>query len=353
MSVHVIRPGMLTTVQDLGRWGQQRFGVVVGGAMDELSHRVANLLVRNPEDAATLELTLTGASLAFEQTALVAVCGAHLSPRVESLVLPQGRAMLVRAGSRLEFGARTSGCRAYVAVHGGVAVEPVLGSRSTFLRGGFGGFDGRALRRGDVLPIGPGTAASQYPGLARHLQTTTAPVAVLSGPRLAEPLRLPEAQPGEALRMVRVIPGRHWDAFTEDARLRLLQTPFAVGPESDRMGYRLRGPSLALREPMAVLSEAVAFGTIQVPPDGNPIVLMADRQTTGGYPRMASVASVDLPVLAQTMPGEHVRFELVSLDEAQRLDLARQQALHALDATLEALGRLPPWPSRTARSRTD
>lgn len=336
MSIEVLKPGPLSSVQDLGRTGVQHFGVIVSGVMDEWSHRVANLLAGNPGDGATLEITLMGPSLLFHETSLIAITGADLSPRVGDQPVPLAQPVLVRGGSRLDFGRRVFGCRAYLAVRGGFAVEPVMGSRSTYLRAGFGGFKGRALRKGDHLPVGaaaaPGGPASLPEMLARILAVSSTPVAVL-----AEGVLIAPVHPGITQRPVRVIAGQQWERFTDQARRLFQHSEFTVNLNSDRMGYRLDGPGLALSAPLEMMSEAVAFGTVQVPPDGNPIVLMADRQTTGGYPKIAGVATVDLPLIAQMAPGQALRFELVSLDQAQTLYLDRERAFARLRDSIENL----------------
>jgi biotin-dependent carboxylase-like uncharacterized protein len=322
VSVRVAKPGALSTLQDLGRFGYQRFGVVVGGAMDAWSHRAANLLVGNCESEATLEITLIGPSLTFAETALIALCGADLSPRIGERPLPLGRPVLLRAGSQLDFGRRQSGCRAYLAVRGGYHVTPVMDSKSTYLRAGFGGFHGRALRKDDEIPIGADDAEDYYPGLGRMLRASgdafCAPTWAF-GPSFAIAAKTSHAIP------IRIVAGQQWEALTDDAKAQFVSAAFRITPNSDRMGYRLEGPELELREPIEMISEGVTFGTIQLPPDGNPIVLMADRQTTGGYPKIANVASVDLSLLAQMMPDQLLSFEIVSLDEAQRLYLARER----------------------------
>jgi len=332
MSIRVLKPGPLSSLQDLGRHGYQRFGVIVGGVMDEWSHRVANLLVGNPQPEATLEITLMGPSLVFERAALIAIAGADLSARIGEAPLPQGVPVLVREGSQLDFGRRASGCRAYLAVHGGYAVPPVMGSRSTYLRAGFGGLEGRALRKGDLLPVGGGDPRSVFPALAGRLDAHAAPFGAFDGGEFE-----PVAHPASARERIRFVAGQQWDAFTEEARERFLAGAFRVNSNSDRMGYRLDGPGLALRAPLEMISEGVAFGTVQVPPDGNPIVLMADRQTTGGYPKIAAVASVDLPLIAQAVPQQELRFERIGLDDAQRLYIEREDGIDRIRRSIETL----------------
>ncbi len=221
----------------------------------------------------------------------------------------------VSAGSTLRFGRRIAGLRAYLAVNGGYAIEPVMGSRSTYVRGGFGGLHGRALRKGDLIPL-PARAAGDAPR-----EITARPVEAAVSRALAALLLASGALGPE--RPVRIVAGREWPQFAESVQRRLLETPWRIGPQSDRMGYRLEGGPLRRASGGDILSEAVSFGTIQVPPDGQPIVLMAERQTTGGYPKIGQVASVDLPLVAQRGPGEHLRFELIELEQAQQLLLER------------------------------
>jgi len=334
MTIEVIKPGALSTLQDLGRRGFQHLGVPVGGVMDERSHRVANLLVGNPEHEATLEITLLGPSLRFQQVALIAIAGADLSACIGEHAVPLETPVLVRAGSQLNFGRRVFGVRTYLAVHGGFAVPAVMQSKSTYVRGKFGGFQGRALQKGDALELAPADAQRVYPRLATKLRASPLPFSLLE-----DRPRLPGALSEASATAARAIVGQQWRAFSAEAQRQFQQAEFRLSPHSDRMGFRLQGPRLALREPLEMISEAVAFGTIQVPPDGNPIVLMADRQTTGGYPKIASVASVDLPALAQQMPAQSVRFALISLEQAQQLYLAHERTMANFAAQVQQLRR--------------
>jgi len=326
VNLRVLRAGLLTTVQDLGRTGHQHEGVPVGGAMDTAALRVANLLVGNAESAAGLEVTLLGPTLELPGDVLLSITGADLAPTLDERPLLMAHAVHAPAGSQLAFGGPRAGCRAYVAFAGGIDVPLVLGSRATYLRAGIGGLHGRALAADDRITLGEPSARSRR---------IAACVAVGSSASWS-----PARFAGTALRVlpstgtaveVRALRGRHYDELTAASQQALWLEPFVVSGDSDRMGYRLVGPPLALAEPRELVSEAVAFGTVQLPPGGNPIVLLADRQTTGGYPRVLEVASVDLPLLAQTPPGGQVRFREVSLEEAQRLYLAREQELARLD----------------------
>jgi antagonist of KipI len=308
MSVIVERAGFVTSVQDLGRTGFREFGVSLGGALDPFGLRVANLLVGNDEGAAGLEMTLGGLLLRFADERVVAWCGGDFDVRIGSRVLPAGHAGSVSAGEKLKIGAPKAGCRSWLSISGGIDVEPVLGSRSTDLRAGFGGFEGRSLRDGDVLPLGmwPGS-----PTPATGISSWTAPHDWVS-----------PAKPKLILRFIR---GVDWNRFDASTLQRLTSEAFAVSPDSDRMGVRLEGPELKRADASDMISEAVAPGTIQVPPSGKPILLLGDCQTIGGYPKMAHVITVDLGVAAQLRAGDHVRFSEVSLADAHRLLLERER----------------------------
>jgi antagonist of KipI len=328
MSILVESAGLLCTVQDLGRRGYQHLGVGTSGAMDPVSHRLANLLAGNPEGAAALEITLAGPSLRFEADTLVALAGADLSPEIEGQPVHLWRPMLVRAGAALEFGRPVQGCRCYLAVAGGLRVPEVMGSASTQLAGGFGGFQGRAMKRGDRLATPP-CPREIYPTLQQRFARGLQPFLALDWfpPWYTE---LDFLRPAA----LRVIPGPQWPELTDAARRSFLEETFQAAPNSDRMGIRLRGPRLELARPMEMLSSGVAAGTIQLPPDGSPILLMADRQTTGGYPRLGELATVDLPRAAQLRPGEELRFKAVTLAEAQRLLLDREARFRSLGRIL-------------------
>lgn len=314
--MRVRKPGLLTTVQDLGRHGHQREGVPVSGAMDKVALRIANLLLGNLESEAGLEITLVGPQLEFPEATLIALTGADLGAKLNGRTIPLWRPIRVEAGSFLTFAGHRAGCRAYLAVAGGIAVPPVLGSRSTYLRAGIGGYHGRALAAGDTLLTGEPSALSAR--IAAALGRGGAGRWTVSPAILPLYMAAPE---------VRALPGAHFDTLTPHAQATLWSTAFRVAPESDRMGFRLQGGPLALSVPLEMHSEGVAMGTVQLPPGGSPIILMADRQTTGGYPRIAQVATVDLPLLAQLRPGDTVRFRLCSLETAQTLLLLRERDL--------------------------
>lgn len=320
MTLRIVTPGLFTTVQDLGRVGCQRDGVPAGGAMDRLALRIGNLLVGNNEGDAALETTLLGPAIAFDEETLIAVTGADSGVTVDGLPLPAYHPTLAPSGATLHCSREIRGCRSYVAIAGGIDVPPVFGSRSTYVRAAFGGCDGRALRAGDVLRLGQPGALSQRIARSLRAEGNSLRVAAWSAARALR-ARLADRA------VVRLIPGAHLERLDADSRTRLFEAEFRVSASSDRMGYRLEGPELALREPLELLSEAVAFGTVQLPPDGHPIILMADRQTTGGYPRLGEVASVDLPIVAQARPGDVLRFRAIALEEAQQAYLLREAEL--------------------------
>lgn len=326
MSLTIVKPGLLTTVQDLGRYGAQQYGVNVGGAMDALALRLANLLVGNAETAAGLEITMLGPEIGFERPTLISVCGGDLAPTLNGRALPLWTTALAPAGGVLRFGPARLGCRAYLAAAGGVDVPVRMNSRSTNLRAGFGGWEGRALREGDRLPLGEPAA------VGRRMEALLSGEAQADGGVAAGRWSVaPELVPAYGAQPeVRAVAGQELELFDADSVARFFGERYTVRAESDRMGYRLSGATLRLAEPVELVSSAVTFGTVQVPPDGQPIVLMADRQTTGGYPKIAQVVSADWPLLAQASLGGTVRFRLVSLHEAQRLYLKQERSVRML-----------------------
>jgi len=303
--LRVVAAGPLTTVQDGGRAGHEEFGVPAGGALDEVSFRVANRLAGNGPTAAVLEVAGGGLGVEALDRVRIALAGADLDARVNAEPFPPGTQRVLYAGDRVVFGLPRSGVRAYLAVAGGVAVPQVLGSRSTCLAAGFGGVDGRALRAGDVI--------AAYPGRG------------LPPPAGEVPPRLRAFTGREAT--LRVTPGPQADWFSPEAWADFLGQWYTVGPASDRMGLRLEGCRPVTPEPRELVSEGVPPGAVQLPPSGQPILLLADRQTTGGYPKPAVVAAVDLPVAAQLLPGARVCFLPISPVSARRLLEERERLL--------------------------
>ena len=329
MSLHILRPGLMTTVQDRGRHGMQHLGVVPSGAMDPVALELANGLVGNRGDEAVLEITVLGPEIAFECDALVALCGAQMDARIDGAPLPENRPVFLVAGAVLSARRATLGSRAYLAVAGGIALAPVLGSRSTYLPARFGGLQGRALRAGDRLPLAEQVAAvslKRYAKLPNKRETAGLRSVAWSAP----PLTLPAREPI----VIHAMEGRHHAHFDAAARRAFFDATWRVTPDSNRMGFRLAGPTLAREEALEILSEPTCLGTVQVPANGLPIALMADHQTTGGYPKIAEVAAADVPRLAQLAPGGTVQFARCTLEQAGELRHALRQRL---DAALRSL----------------
>jgi antagonist of KipI len=288
VSIRVLRPGLLTTMQDNGRHGLQHVGLCPGGAMDPVALALANALVGNEVGEAALEITV-----------------------------------IARAGTRFNVGRAVRGARAYLAAAGGFAVEPVLGSRSTYLPGRFGGFEGRALKHGDELPLRDPGAAARFASLKRTHEGTVK--------WSAPPHTLPDREPI----LVHVLEGQHFTSFDTNAQRAFFDTVWKIAPESNRMGFRLAGPALVRSEQSEILSGPTTLGSIQVPANGTPIALMADHQTTGGYPRIAEIASADVPRLAQLAPGGSVHFARCDLGMAAEL---RHHGKERLAAALRGIG---------------
>lgn len=329
MTLKVVRAGALATVQDLGRGGMQHLAIVPGGAMDAASHRIANALVGNGEESATLEMALSGPEIRFERSALAALFGARFDASLDGVRFPLARPVRVPAGARLRVGRAGEGCFGYLAVAGGIDVPSVLGSRSTYLPGGFGGLDGRLVGSGEALPLvedAEALGATRFERLARHgrvvafgaMRTVRWFVPALTLPPVVAPL-------------ARCVEGLHAPLFTDAARAAFVDADWRVAPDSNRMGYRLVGPRLELAAPVEIVSQATGLGTVQVPASGQPIVLMADHQTTGGYPKIAEVIAADVPLVAQLAAGTSVRFARVSLEEA---DAAREASTLRIERLL-------------------
>ena len=288
----VLRPGLLTTVQDLGRWGHQDAGVPVAGPMDVYSHRLANRLVGNVDGAAALEVTLVGPELQARGEVVCAVTGAVFDLLAADRPVECGQVFRVPAGGRLRFGRRVAGTRATIAVRGGIDVPAILGSRATSIVSRMGPFGGRPVASGDVLPVGTQTTTGGAAAAGRGLSLPS------GGARL------------------RAIPGPHASRFTPEAVERFFSGRFRVTPQSNRMGYRLEGPELSHGPDADILSDATPLGSVQVPKAGQPILLMADRQTTGGYPKIATVIAADISTAAQLAPGDWIQFAPCTRAEA-------------------------------------
>lgn len=306
--IDVLAPGLFTTVQDLGRWGYQASGVSVSGAMDPFAHRLANALVGNARHLATLEATLAGPTVTFTDARSFAVVGGEFDLWLDDQPVRMRTRLHASPGAVLRIGERRAGARAYLAIEGGVDAPMVLGSRATHVSTAMGGWQGRALRRGDRLPLGHVHQATHF---AHH--ASLAAFEDISG--------------SAGVRVVRCLPGPQVDRFSTDALATLTGEPYVVDSASNRMGYRLLGPALTHTAGADIISDATPVGTLQVPGSGQPVLLMADRQTTGGYAKIATVITADLGVAAQAAPGDRLRFTCCTRDEA--ID-----ALHVREAWL-------------------
>ncbi|CAB3687901.1 biotin-dependent carboxyltransferase family protein [Trinickia soli] len=345
--IEVLRAGVLSSVQDLGRTGLRHLGVAKAGVLDALALEVGNRLVGNPPQAAAIEVTVGPAAFRFNHTTRIAVTGAQFGATLDGEPVYTWWSLPVRAGQELVLQGPMRGMRGYLCVRGGVDVLPVLGSRSTDLAARFGGLGGRKLRDGDRLPMG---ALAARQGRATDVDVPAFGVKAPQWCRFAEvshePVRRGKHAAGsERAAVIRVLRGPEYDAFDEDARTAFWSDEWCVTPHSNRMGYRLAGSPLAREGGDEMLSHAVLPGTIQVPGNGQPIVLLADAQTTGGYPRIGVVIAADLWKLAQVRLGGAVRFVRSTREEA-RYALAEEHAyLRQIDAAIamheERLRRLP------------
>jgi len=303
-SLLVESPGLQTTVQDLGREGYGVLGVSPSGAADPVALRLGNLLLENPPGIPALEMTLTGGTFAFSSGAVVCLAGADFGAQVDARALPPWKPWAILPGQRLTLGATRDFARCYLCVAGGIATERFLGSASTHLLSGLGGWQGRALRQGDALPIGQ---------VAKRIRQRKLAADVL------EKLR-----PRKTLRITR---GPQFDWFAEETQRALLDREFVVGEESNRIGLRLEGPHLKARQKKEMISEGAPLGAIQVTPSGQSIILFVEQQTTGGYPKIANVIAADLHCVGQLRPRDTIRFAEVSLVEARALWIEQQRLL--------------------------
>jgi len=299
---------MLTTVQDKGRYGYQRYGMPIAGAMDVFSLRLANLLVGNDENAACLETTFTGPEIHFTADGAVALTGADMGPAVNGIPVPINKTLKVTRGDTLSFSGLRNGFRTYISFAGGIDVPSVMGSRSTYLRANLGGFAGRAMVAGDELQLGETKGGIREASIPEGL--------------------IPRYQSGQT---IRIISGPEVSRFTMDGIHSFLTSEYRITEKSDRMGYRLSGKSVTHTEAGAdIISSGISRGTVQVPGNGQPIILMADRQSSGGYTRIACVISADLTLVAQMKPGDTIRFLEVTIDKAQEIFAERDLLLRKL-----------------------
>ncbi len=315
--IRVLQAGALTTVQDAGRYGYQASGVTVGGAMDDYAFKISNWLVGNDDDWAVLEITALGPQLLFEVDAVIAIGGAELNAQLNDVPIANWRAHFVKAGSTLSFGNVKAGCRAYLAVAGGIKVASVMGSRSTDIRAKMGGLNGRALQKDDVITI-QSSVESDYRSVY-----------------LADE-NIPDYQSNVE---VGVVVGPQAEHFTQRGIIDFYSSPYKLTSDANRMGYRLEGTKIEHVAASDIISDAISFGSIQVPGSGQPIIMLADRQTTGGYAQIATVITADLYRLAQLKPGDSVSFRRVEIEEAQQMLRAYRIKLATIRAQLYAKWR--------------
>lgn len=311
-----ISPGLLTTIQDRGRHGYQAFGMPVAGAVDEYALRIANILVGNPEGAAALEITLLGPKLKVLKATKLSLTGANLGATINGREFPRWETVAVNRGDEIAFAAVKSGCRAYLALAGGIDVPEVMGSRSTYLRGKIGGLGGRALKAGDEIGMGPPPEKN-------------IPIGTRLNPNLISTY--------DSLIKLRVILGPQDDHFTAVGMDTFLNSQYTVTTEADRMGYRLEGPTIEHVAGGDIISDGIPLGAVQIPGHGLPIVMLADRQTTGGYTKIANVCSVDLSLIGQAKPGDKVRFQVTNVEESTRLLRERETALRKWADSLQGI----------------
>lgn len=307
MSIKVITPGMLSTIQDGGRKGFAAMGFNASGVMDVRSYHIANALVGNFTDEAVIEMTYLGGSFKFLESNYIAITGADMSPKLDGVPVEMYTTVFVKQDETLTFSAAKSGMRAYIAVRGGIDVPVIMGSRSTNLKCKLGGLDGRPLKAGDIVPC-----RDVYDEFHKHLIHSA-----------------PKEDFGSDEITVRVLLGPQDDYFTDHGIKTFLNSTYTVTNESDRMGCKLSGEKIEYKNTVDIISDGIVFGSIQIPRTGNPIIMLADRQTTGGYAKIATVISVDLPLLAQARPGTKVYFELIDRQKAERLLKQEQKEFHS------------------------
>ena len=295
MSMQIILAGPLSTIQDSGRTGYLKSGIGTSGVMDRESYETANRLLGNSRNEAVIEATLMGPVISFDSDCVCCITGADMSPQLDKTPVAMYRPFLIRAGQTLSLSMAVNGCRSYIGFAGGIDVPCVLGSRSTNLKCHMGGFKGRALQNGDILSLG----------------FTDADPSGLIHNQAAKPVFASSIT-------VRVIEGPQAEYFTDKGKHDFYHHPYVVSPESDRMGYRMEGPAIENVNGVDIVSDGIAPGSIQVPPSGKPIILLADRQTTGGYAKIATVISEDISKIAQLKPGDTIVFQKVDIKQIQK-----------------------------------
>ena len=331
MSIRILKPGLMTTIQDLGRYGYQRYGMVVSGAMDTYSMRLSNIVVGNNENEGVFEITLTGPELEIKKGNLIAITGADLSPTINGKRIPMNRPVYLKENCILKFGVCVNGCRSYLSVAGGMDIPYIMGSKSTYLRGKIGGMEGRALKKGDLINICEKSSMSRKI-IEKLPKDKINPM--ISYPKWYVENYTPNNSKGLC---IKIFEDRQYGELSDESRYAFLNSQFNISNKSDRMGYRLQGPKLKLKRKIEMISGEISFGTIQLPQDGNPIILLADRATAGGYPKIAHVAACDIPKLVQLKPGEKIKFNKITFSEAERLYLNNELNLEKIKKSIELI----------------
>ena len=305
--IRIIQPGILTTIQDLGRYGFQQYGVPISGAMDSYSLKLANILVGNDINEACLEITMIGPSIEFNHNTAIAITGANITPKVNGNKVNMYETIYVKPGDILTFGELISGFRTYLSILGGFDVRVIMGSKSTYTRGNIGGYKGRKLAKEDIIKVNA--------------------VNKIVAKRKIPDYLIPKYSQEET---IRVILGPEDASFTDDGIKTFLNSEFIVSDNFDRMGYKLNGPKIEHKSKADIISTGISIGTIQVPGNGQPIVMLSDKQTTGGYTRIANVITTDISKFGQMKSGDKIKFEKIELKDAQALLLKQQKDLNEL-----------------------
>lgn len=313
MGIIFLNGGLLTTVQDAGRRGYQRYGLGVSGAVDVQSYIYSNILVGNKNNEAVLEVTLIGPKIEFTSACVIAITGGDLSPAIDGFPCPMYRAVRVEKGSVLSFGTPKSGCRSYISFAGGLAITPIMGSRSTYIKANLGGYEGRKLGTGDEIAFRKPFARPE------NIEN-----------------RVIDKPEWNGTYTVRVLLGPQDDRFTKAGLETFLNSEYSVTNEFDRMGYRLTGPKIEHTTDGNIITDGITFGAIQIPDGGEPIIMLSDRQTTGGYTKIASIINVDMPKIAQCKAGDKIRFAVTDIETAQDEFIAQKEEYKALREKFDA-----------------
>lgn len=312
--IRIVKPGTFSTIQDLGRYGYQKYGIPVSGAMDRYSLQIANILVGNKRDEACIEVTMIGPTIKFIDNQVFAVTGAEFPLKLNDTFVEMNRAIEAKPKDILEFGVASRGCRGYISFAGGIDIPSVLGSKSTYIKAQIGGIDGRILKNDDILSIKKTNLFD--------LKSRKAPEDLI--PAFCNEITL------------RVIIGPEIERFSVEGINTFFNNLYELSTNCDRMGYRLNGPKINHVNGADIISSGINMGTVQITPDGLPIIMMADRQTIGGYTRIANVIGVDIPLLSQLVPGSKIRFKEVDIDSAQKILLEQETKLSKFELSLNS-----------------